>query len=305
MLFNRVVSLTVGESGKEGIEIKDLRVTFIIRKDLNPDPNKNIIRVWNLSEESRLKLEKPGSVVLLKAGYSEDAGLVTIFSGTIVRAYSYRDRADIITELQVEDGFLEYRDTKVSVSFSKGTKLKTILQTVCNQFGIGVRQLPENIEDTAYNSGFAYVGKLKDCMNKICANSNLQWSIQNREVQIIPNGGYFTKKSLHINKDSGMVGSPKIQVRSVSSKKAAALGINGASKEVITRTKTTKTGKQRITYITTGYRVSCLLQPTLEPGQYVKVTSFSLKGEWLKIEEVRHSGDTHGKWTTTFIGRKI
>ncbi len=304
MLFDRVVSLTVGD-GKLALEIQDLRISFTIRKDLNPDPNKSTVRIWNLTKNHRAMIEKPGTVVWLKAGYSLDAGLVTIFTGTVVRAYSRREREDIVTELQLEDGFLEYRDTKVSLSFAKGTKLRTILQTACNQFGLGVRPLPEEIAETSYNSGFAFVGRLKDCLNKICANSDLQWSIQNREVQVIHSGGYFRKKSLHINANSGMIGSPRLQTRTVSSKKAAQRGISSQSKDTITVVKSTKTGKERISYITTGYRVSTLLQPTIEPGQYVKVTSIALDGEWLKVEEVTHRGDTFGQWETTFSGRKI
>jgi len=47
-----------------------------------------------------------------------------------------------------------------------------------------------------------------------------------------------------------------------------------------------------------GYKITSLLQPTIEPGHIIKLKSEGIDN-WFKVEKVEHQGDTHGTdWKT-------
>jgi len=49
---------------------------------------------------------KSNNAVILKAGYEQDIGAITIFVGIVRRSLTIRDGCDWITELELDDGLL-------------------------------------------------------------------------------------------------------------------------------------------------------------------------------------------------------
>ena len=127
MLFNRDCSLVIGKEGGKGRELKGLRISFSIQKGATKSPNKCAVKVWNTSPETRALIEVIGNVMILQAGYTEDIGAITIFSGNVTRTLTVREGPDWITELEMEDGFMEFRDAKVSLSFAKGATTQQVV----------------------------------------------------------------------------------------------------------------------------------------------------------------------------------
>lgn len=282
MLNNRVASLIIGADGK-GRELSGLRFAFNIQKTSSKTPNKCSLRVWNLSPDSRKIAEAVRAVCILKAGYADDVGLVTIFAGNITMASTTQEGADWITELELQDGFLEFRDKKISVSFAENVGAINVLRGIASGFELPIRKFPDGIESKVYPSGFAFVGRSRDAMDKACQYLGLDWSIQNREIQIVNRGEKYKKIAYYLTPETGLIGSPTPEQKTETDKK------------------NTQDGKT-----TAGYRMMSLMLPIIEPAHFIKVKSRQIDNEFFRVEEVTHMGDTHANdWHTQVIVRGL
>lgn len=292
-LFDRVVELTIGQEGGKGVTITDLRISFSIEKGATKNPNKCTCRIYNMSKATRELVQVVGNVLILKAGYRQDIGAQTIFTGTITRYLTVKEGPDLVTELEMMDGLLEFRDAKVSVSFAPGVQAADVLRNVAGKFNLPVRTLPENLAPIQYPDGFAFVGRVREAMDKVCEYMGLEWSIQNREVQILQKGGVFKQKAILLSSDTGMVGSPEQEAKTMTDKAAAKEGITKTQNGVQTTYKLDKDGNKQERLRVLGYRVKSLLQPTLQPGGYVQVKSIGIDGGFFRIERLVHSGGNY------------
>jgi hypothetical protein len=307
MLFDRVASLTIGKAGGKGREITGLRIAFSIQKGATKSPNKCTAKVWNISPDTRALVEVIGNVMILKAGYNQDTGAQTIFSGNVTRTLTVREGPDWITELEMEDGFLEFRDAKVSLSLAKGATLQQVVTAISKKFDLPVRPLPDDISQKQYAAGFAFVGRVRDAMDKACDHGKLEWSILNREIQIIKKGGVFKRQAYVISSDTGMIGSPSRESKTMTEAAASKIGFTAKQPgvmKIIEREdiEGEKKGMLRVM----GYKVKTLLQPFVEPGGHIKLKAIGVDGEFFRVEELTHNGDTYGNdWYTELTLRYI
>lgn len=289
-LFDRVCELIVGQSGKDGILITDLRMSFSIEKTLNETLNKSTIKIYNLAPTSRKLVETPNNAVILKAGYKQDKGALTIFVGIVRRSLTSREGPDWITELELDDGLIAYRDSKFSATYNSGTLGTDVLKQVASNLGLPVGSIPESTKQ--YPDGFSFVGRTRDAMNKVCNYLGFSWSIQNQEVQIIKKGGFKERTAIVISQDSGMVGSPELEAKTMSDKLAAKQGLTTSSNGVITRKSdklTVSNNQPKDRLEVQGYKVNTLLQPTILPGHVVKIEAEGIN-DFYKVERVTHQG---------------
>lgn len=306
MLFDRVASLVIGKEGKQGRELTGLRFAFSIEKQSTKAPNKCTLKVWNLAPETRGLVEAIGNVLILKAGYVQDTGAQTIFQGDVIRALTVREGPDWVTELEMQDGHKEFRDTKASVSYGRGATALQVLGDLSKRFGLPVRELPADVAAKQYPNGFSFVGRLRDAMEKACDYLKLEWSIQNREIQIIKKGGVFQKRAILLSSDTGMVESPMLESKTMTEKAAAKDGITASQPGVRATTQRNDDGEIERVLQVNGYKVKSLLQPSLEPGGYVQLKSKSIDGQFFRIEELTHVGDTFGsEWHTNITLRFV
>lgn len=306
MLFNRVASLVVGKEGGKGKELAGLRFSFSIQKGSTKTPNQCTVKVWNAAPDTRALIEVIGNVLILKAGYAEDVGATTIFSGNVTRSLTVREGPDWITELEIQDGFLEFRDAKVSLTFGKGATITQVVSAISKKFNLPVRPLPADVAKKQYPAGFAFVGRVRDAMDKACENGDLEWSIQNREIQVIKKGGVFKQKAYLLTPDTGMVGSPMQETKTMTEKAAAKEGITANQPGVRKTTRRDNDFEVQEVLQVFGYKVKTLLQPLIEPGGYVQVKSKGINGEFFRVEELTHTGDTHGnEWHTELTLRYV
>lgn len=296
-LFDRTAELVVGQSGKDGILIKDLRFSFKIEKTLSETLNNSTLSIYNLNKSSRQIVATPNNAVILKAGYIGDVGAVTCFVGIVRRCLTVRDGVDWRTDLELDDGMIAYRDSKHSISFAPGTRGEDVLRGVSARFNLPVRQFPE-IDGKIYPQGFAFVGRTREAMASVCNYLGLEWSIQNQEIQVIKKGGSVKQTAIVLSSDTGMIGSPALEAKTMSEKAAADAGISVNDAGVIKRPKEDDKGEVKERLEVQGYKVASLLQPTIEPGHVVKLQAEGIDG-WFKVEKLTHTGDTHGSdWKT-------
>lgn len=299
MLFERESSLVIGEEGGKGKELSGLRFSFSIQKGSTKTPNKCTVKVYNTAPETRRMIETVGAVLILKAGYAQDVGARTVFTGNVTRSLTTQEGADFITELELQDGFLEFRDKKVSLSFAAGATTSQVISDIAKRFDLPMRPIDPDIANKQYKNGFAFVGRVRDAMDKSCEYAGAEWSIQNREIQVIKKGGFLRQRAYVISPSTGLIGSPAQESKTMTEKAAAKEGISATQAGVRKTTERDKDGNVQEKLQVLGYKVKTLLLPQLEPGGYVKVKSAGIDGEFFRIEELVHTGDTHDNdWLT-------
>lgn len=286
----------IGKNDEFSERISGLRMSFEAEKNLTELPNPARFTLWNMNPAHREQIEDPEVYCSLNAGYGAAPEL--IFMGSIVDAYSVQQGVDVLTHLEVRDGFVNWRDEIATVQFApsepKAASLakntnqqataKNILEFVAKQMKLPIKFEP-NLRDYEFENGFSYYGAAREALARVCKAAGYRWSIQNNVITILSNIWSITDSGIYISSDTGMIGSPERLRRSA--KQTA-------------KVKDEETGKD--TRVTTarpkfdGWRVTSLLQPTLLPGDYfiVKSKNDPFKNEkTLKATNVRHAGDTH------------
>ena len=276
MLFDRVYRLLVGKKGEQkGLEITNLRVTFDIKKTAKKNPNSGKITVNNLKLETRRMFESAGTRVVLYAGYKEDAGALLIFQGNITHCYSSIDRPDTETIFEIGDGAAEIKDSVISVGYAGGVDSKTVIEDVAKSMELPY-SLPEDAPNRSWQHGLSYYGSSRRLIDKVTSASELEWSIQNGNMQVIEKRGVTDRQGIVISSTSGMIKSP-VKVTQAKVEKA------GKKDQVVP----SESGSDK------GWKVTTLLMPTINPGDRVILKSEVADGIY-RVQEISHKGDTHG-----------
>lgn len=233
--YLRKIGLIVSEGG-DGLNIDKLRVVFkIVQSDVQT-PNHAIIRVYNPSDETAQAVSKEFTAVRLQAGYEEGAYGV-IFSGTIKQVRRGRENpTDTYLDILAADGDKAYNQGFISKSLAAGATAEDERNAVVDAMGIPkgyVADLPPG----AAQRGQVKYGMTRDYMRDLSSTHNMTWSIQNGQVQMIPNTGYRPGTAVVLNANTGMIGLPVqteggIQVRCLLNpniKIGSLLQINNAS----------------------------------------------------------------------------
>lgn len=216
-LFRRKVVLTAENLDRnETTTIEDLQVEFEIVRTLEKEPSTLRATVYNLSEETRSKLEAPDRIVLtLAAGYGDTAH--NLFKGDLRRTYHQRDGGDIATTLEAGDG---YRGSKEWARkwFPKNTSIRTILEYLIDKARIGEGNLSEamGIEEAnglpdEIRAGRHVRGYALDELNELCNSRGIEFSVQDGEAQFLPIDDFKNGVPIsQVRPASGLIGSPTI-----------------------------------------------------------------------------------------------
>lgn len=264
--FDRVCSIDVSPD----IKITDLRVKFDVRKDIESNKNYAKISIFNLGENTRNRISSENlALVLLKAGYLNNVGLVAVGEGNVTDVIHEFKAPEIITNLYCKDGFKSIKNQNVTLSFSDKTPLSSVINTIVAKMGVGVRYA--NYDKSAtFKTGYSYVGSVSNALDDLAAQFDFTWSIQNGELQILAKNTSTGIQSVHLSESTGLIETPTRRVKLADD-------------------------------TTVRHQLSCLLQPQLEVGDLLSVESKTLNGVF-KIEQLQHAGDTHDSaWTTKII----
>jgi len=278
--FNRTASLVVGRRGETAKVLSGLRISFNVTKTEGKDPNTAKIQVFNLSQESRniirKRQENDTLFVILNAGYTDGDGEELVFTGNVTTISHQIIRPEVITSIEASDGANALFNTKLSLSHGAGVSADTILLQILNAIPISSNFQTLQYEDKSYANGFAFVGLAKDALTKVTKFMNLNWSIQNNEIRLIPFDGDDRTKVVRLSQQTGLVGSPE---RLTGSTRKA----QGLSK------------KDR-----PGWKFTSLLQPKINPTGKIVVQSREIPVDsTFTVFSVTHTGDTHGEqWET-------
>lgn len=308
--FLREAEIIIGQPGGEAISIKDLRFEFNITKTSTKTANSCTLKIYNAKPENITLLETVNNIVIIRAGYKQNGGAAPIFTGTAFRSLTIQDGDDIVTELELRDGAIPLRDAKISVSWPPNTAARTVLYGVAGNFGFPLKVNDADIPDRQYVGGFAHTGRAREAMDKVCNFIGMEWSIQDNEIQVIKKGGTTGGVAVVLSKDTGMIGHPRREAKTMTEKAAAKDGVKygqkGIVRTVIDIEDPTAKLKEKTMLEVQGYRVKSLLNHMIYPGSYVQLSSRGVKDEFFRVEEARYTGDTHvGEWVVEALLRYV
>lgn len=274
-LFNRTIALTIAKplEGKffgerpNAVVITDLRVRFMVEKNLRSEPNTADVTITNLSAQSRSEVQARPLYVRLDAGF--DGTLERLFTGDLRWATSSLERVDWDTKLQLGDGDRAFRYGRVNRSFEGGVSAHTAITETAKAMGLTVK-----ISDAAarelraqFAGGLALTGAAQTELTRLLTPFGMSWSVQDGALQILRPDEHRANAAIVVSQAEGMIGSPEY----------------GAPPK--------KHSKPILS-------VSVALNPRMIPGGRISVDSRNVKGIF-RIERVVHRGDTHGdEWQT-------
>ncbi|KUE88879.1 hypothetical protein ASL20_09645 [Cupriavidus necator] len=288
--FDRTYRLVVGRAGSNGGTevVPPIRITFDIEKDASEQPNPYKIRIYNLKPETRRAIEAPDNRCVLYAGYAEEDGPLLLAAGAVTYAFTVFDGPDVVTELEVKDGYVEIRDTAVSLGYGHGASAKLVIRDIAKQMGLPLI-IADDAPDRTWQNGFSFYGPARQALHKVAQGTGLEWSIQNQVLQVVQKRGTTMRQAVVLAADSGLIGYPE-RTREGAQEKARV-----KDERTGTRANLVSAAQQH-----TGWRVRSLLLPQVNPGDLVKLESRSTEG-FYRADKLRHTGDSEGgDWQTEF-----
>jgi len=259
VIAERVSDIRVGPSASQGTSFRDLDYTFDVENTTGKSPNKAQVTIYNLSDASKAKLEKPNQLLQIIAGEGTAGQL---FLGDISRKevkHSYQP-PNWQTEIKAADGRRLFRESRFIQSYPARTPRSLILSDVISTMGAKRGFIDPSIPERVYPAALNFARPCRKVLSWLLAPDGATWSLQSGAVQILAAGTPKRGQSLLISADTGMVGSP------------------------------TKTSK--------GVEFEMLLSPSVQPGAVVVFDARKLKGGY-KITKAKHSGSRVGQpWRT-------
>lgn len=267
-LYLRKVIVDIIPPKGDPTRIEGLRVKFNCEKTNERNPNNSKIEIYNLSEKTRSLLEAKKTRIRLQIGYlgtpeKSTQGITTGLKGNVAQIFIgdvkkvvhkiEGDGTDIVTTIEVLDGGNRYRNARMDKGFPPGTNLKQVYNELLEELGLDKGSI-KGIPDRKYSQGLTLSGLVRDHLDTLSKANELEWSIQDEALQIIPKADFSSNVMVELNTDSGLVGSPS------------------------------KTDK--------GVEFSSLIQPVLKPGIKVNIKSKIINGIF-KLRKVVHAGDSH------------
>ena len=270
ILFNRKVELSIITTQNERIDeggfsvpdddeiitIKGARISFDFTKGNTASPNRGIVKVWGLAENT-INQFLAGDILSLNVGYEE---VFEALSGEISAVKSVESGESRIVEFEMIDG-LSIEETTANRSFAAGTGLLGMIKSL---FGdVRIRNLSDLIsvtigggvgDDTLKNE-LIVSGPIVDPINEMTEDLGVRWFNDGGNIKIITKDGSTLEEVIEVSANTGL--------------------INAAERT-----------EQGIAFTT-------LLNPRLTPGRKVEMRSGGFDGinGLLVIQSVRLEGD--------------
>lgn len=255
--YLRTCQLVVSGKKVGGLDLSALRIKFSVKRSDSMTPNTADIRVYNLAEETALKIRKEFTQVLLQAGYESNSGV--IFQGNIKQVIIGRESAtDTFIDIIAGDGDAAYNFAIVNTTLAKGSNLSnqvTAAIGAMSEKGVTAGHLGDMPTEQLPRGKVMY-GNAKNYLRNVAQTSESAWSIQDEKVTFIKKKGYLPGTAVVLNSQTGMIGTPQ------------------------------QTNE--------GVNVKCLLNPSIQVGGRFKIDSGSVLQQKLNLEQIAAArGDVH------------
>lgn len=208
-MYDRRAYVTIDD-----VALPELRIVFTVEKSLVGYPNLANIKVYNLKESNRNKIEQKGLHLELYAGY-EDVGIVLLFSGDLINTTHLKVGPDWISEIFARDGGNILDDSIINKAFPAGMTTANIADELFKEMGDVKKGLLEGLTNclTGKRSllrAWQASGNIRAIWDELATNCGFEWTINNGVFETVPKDlPVDDVPPIVINQLSGMIGSPE------------------------------------------------------------------------------------------------
>ena len=278
----------------QAVEITDLQIEADIAGKSNTGNQAGcVLKIYNLSDETRSIIEQNNNYLILEAGYAQDEELALIFSGQVFDYVTEKQGHDMVTTLKCKDGYTPNNGIRVAKKFAKGGNYGEVLTSLTSIFaanGIPVGYLelsPKQDEKQLFTQifapseiillrGYSAVGFLRQIMDNVCNSIGYVWYITNGRLFCHPKGFTKTIEEYEFNTDQ------MISIR--------------------------KTGNQQMTTSTgkgdDGIRIITFLDGRLDTDKRIKVEDGTYQGDYKIVAKSHSLNYRNGQRITTIDCKK-
>jgi len=207
ILFNRTVIVTVGKPGFAlGSKEFKVRARGQVEKTDDFFANKAVIELLNLSPDSQRFVESPGMAVRVDVGYGGDTGM--LFLGDISKVLNKKDKAEDVCRIEAGDGERSLSDSHVDISLGPGSTNRQAFQRIKDALGMTSTAMTE-FREIKYNRGYHFSGQARKAMNQILRDVGYTWSVQNGEIQVVPENESTGEVAVVLQASTGLLEYPQ------------------------------------------------------------------------------------------------
>lgn len=191
-----------------GLTIEGLRVAFEVTKDLQGAPNLGRFQIYNLSGQSRAKIETEFDRLTLNVGYENNVKL--LFDGDIKNVLHARTGEDSITTIFAGDGQKDFEQTYTSFTLGDGAKLGDVINRITTDLTGNIADVIQGVNlDQDKLLGLTLADQSSKLLDSLAKEFGFDWSIQNRQINIIAKDDVIPQE-FKISAGTGMIGSPSV-----------------------------------------------------------------------------------------------
>lgn len=188
-------------------------------------PNPITVRIYNLGADSRALVGNTKNTIVVEAGYGQVSK--RIFKGQINYGVTSKEGPDYITEINAMDGLFAVQNSRVDLSIRTPVTASTLIGTLVGALkpqGVDPG-IVMGVPQTTYNKGIVLSGSTVDRLKEICEKNDLQFSIQDGAVLILPYGSDRGVPAPVISERTGLIGIPQIRAQAGADNKATIVSL--------------------------------------------------------------------------------
>lgn len=216
--FYRNYKLFVQTSDPSGKSISiglPFTIDFDVQRNTLASLNYAVLRVYNLSQETRTRIAKDvistdiSRKVIFYAGYGEDnaENLPVVFKGNITKCWSVREGDSFVTQIEAFDGGFASANAIYNNQFIKATPLQAMIASIAGTlapFGVAVGAIGTYPGELGRGNSFS-VGTL-ELLQTLSGNG---FFIDNMKVNLLNDSECLPASGIPlINSQTGLLGTP-------------------------------------------------------------------------------------------------
>lgn len=296
--FIRKIGLLVGTAGGSGIDLSQMQIEFSTQQADVGAPNTAVIRIFNLSDNTRNQIKNEFTSVSLQAGY-EHGNYAQIFNGSIMEVRSGSLNAtDNFVDIMASDGDLLHSFGFLNMSLAAGSSYAQQQQAIQSQAQkLGLTAPPPSGAPSnalAATGGILPRGKVlfglaKKRLDNLAASQSATWSVQNGQLVFNSLTGYAPGEVVVLNSKTGMLGVPEATTQGITIKCLLNPNIQIGQRVQINNADINTTQQKNFGGLFPGYTDVNFFASTANDGIY-------------RVLVVEHSGNIRGEtWETCLI----
>jgi cell wall-associated NlpC family hydrolase len=211
-LFGRKYRIVVIDSSGNGIDVSELHCTFKIVKTIQMQPNTSEIVIYNLTAKTENAIMMTGVRVTVEAGYEGSQQFGLIFDGDILQTIRERESGNTfkLTIIALDSDRAINFDI-ANYSLARGQTARDIVDHIANKAEnpVDIGNISDKLQGQKLTRGKVMFGKTSDYIRQIAKSYDLQYYMDNGELNLIHLDDLPKDEIFELSPSSGLIGTPQ------------------------------------------------------------------------------------------------